>query len=74
MRAEARLLQQMEHLLQLQEHRPGRGALQLKPAQVLQVGQHVQQRRAETGVQQAQVVVNTLGHGSGFLDLPPGFS
>ena len=55
-------LQQVENLFELHKDRGWRAAPDFKPAQMLQVGEHVQQRRVEPRVQQLQIVVQKLRH------------
>jgi len=52
----------MEHLLQLHEHRRRGGASHFQAPQMIQIGQHIQQRRIEAWIQQAQVVVLEQWH------------
>jgi hypothetical protein len=62
---DARRAQTFEHVknvLELKEDRRRRRALKLQAAQMLQLGQHIHQRRIERRVEESQIVMNKGRH------------
>ena len=60
-------LQHVKNALELKEHRRRCGARQLEAAQVLQLGQHIDQRGIKSGVEQHDVKVIKCSHVSHYL-------
>ena len=59
----AQAFQNMENVLELEKHRCGGRPSQLQAPQMLQLRQHIDQRRIEGGVDQLQIKMCESGHG-----------